>query len=239
MYLQQAVGGCRRPAGWRPGHWGACSPVGWRGIRRLYKPAGDAIGGCCWWPGCRCRCFGCQGERQSERVPTGTDGTDSGGSGRCCRLEPHGSAFPDSHAYARSVVTPARFASSFGNQWCSILVARRRRRTGQDLCRASTGTPIQPACAKAVAPRLPAPEFRLTGPVSVLLRLQIRLEDRHQNQHRRRLRNPVSQVWDAQGTELPTAASSGSAPVAPDSACRCLPSTPATVPQPSVPLRAP
>ena len=51
------------------------------------------------------------------------------------------------------------------------------------------------------------PSDRVLGassrPVSVLLRLQVRLEDRRQHQHRRRLRNPVPQAWNAQGTELP------------------------------------
>jgi len=38
-------------------------------------------------------------------------------------------------------------------------------------------------------------------PVSVLLRLQVRLEDRRRHQHCRRLRNPVPQAGDAQGQD--------------------------------------
>ena len=40
-------------------------------------------------------------------------------------------------------------------------------------------------------------------PVCVLLRLQVCLEYRPQHQHRRRLRNPIPQAWNAQWTELP------------------------------------
>ena len=59
----------------------------------------------------------------------------------------------------------------------------------------------------ATVQRAVYPPDRVLGassrPVSVLLRLQVRLEYRPKHQHSRRLRNPIPQARYAQGTELP------------------------------------
>ncbi len=112
------------------------------------------------------------------------------GPGRCDR-RPALHAWPHPHWRGRTVLERAKAP-------CSDASGRRS---------ASDRVRVRGRVDHLVAARVQQavdPPDRVLGassrPVSVLLRLQVRLEDRRQNQHRRRLRNPVPQAGDAQGT---------------------------------------